>query len=63
MTLLEQPEIKGIVFTSKKKKTKMHFCDEQCKLTFLKGKKYYATKSKLHQEALNKLMYNSGKCL
>lgn len=63
VTFTEQSVIKGLPFISKQKRTKMHFCDERCKLIFLKGRKYYATKKKLEAEAFAKLLHASGKCL
>ena len=50
-------------FTSKKKKTKMHFCNEKCKLSFLKGKKYYNKKQKLQEEAFQRISLAADKCL
>lgn len=50
-------------FVSSVKKTKMHFCSDQCKLTFLKGKKYWNQKTKLQNDNFARLQKLSEKCL
>lgn len=50
-------------FLSTVKKTKMHFCSEQCKLTFLKGRKYWNNKQKQLNANIVRHQKLSEKCL
>ena len=47
-----------VFFTSKVKRTKMHFCSDKCKLIFLKGRKYWNRKMKLRDPGLIKMFFD-----